>query len=75
MRHFVRMLLDAGAKDDSALARSLIAAVSAKNMDDVKWLLDAGANKDAKSEVRSCGAPSRESMVSSSPIYKRDINR
>ena len=58
-RQLVRMLLDAGAEDESALARSLIAAVSAKNVDDVKWLLDAGASKDAKSEVRSYGSPIR----------------
>jgi hypothetical protein len=29
----------------------LIAAVRAKNVDDVKWFLDASANKDAKDEV------------------------
>ena len=53
----VRMLLDAGA-EDSALDRSLIAAARAKNVDDVKELLAAGANKDAKAEVRSCGVES-----------------
>ena len=51
------MLLDAGA-EDSALDRSLIAAARAKNVDDVKELLAAGANKDAKAEVRSCGVES-----------------
>ena len=55
--HIVRMLLDAGA-EDSALDRSLIAAARAKNADDVKWLLAAGANKDAKAEVRSCSVES-----------------
>ena len=53
----VRMLLDAGAVD-SALDRSLIAAARAKNADDVKELLVAGANKDTKSEVRCCGIES-----------------
>ena len=57
-RQIVRILLDAGAVDNSALGGSLIAAVRAKNADDMKWLLAAGANKDAKAEVRSCGTES-----------------
>ena len=57
-RQIVRMLVDAGAVDNSALGGSLIAAVRAKNADDMKWLLAAGANKDAKAEVRSCSTES-----------------
>ena len=57
-RQIVRMLVDAGAVDNSALGSSLIAAVRAKNVDDMKWLLDAGVNKNAKAEVRSCSAES-----------------
>ena len=57
-RQIVRILLDAGAVDNSALGGSLIAAVRAKNADDMKWLLAVGANKDAKAEVRSRGVES-----------------
>ena len=57
-RQIVRMLVDAGAVGNSALGDSLIAAVRAKNVDDMKWLLAAGANKDAKAEVRSRGVDS-----------------
>ena len=43
-------LLKMGAKT-SAMDPLLIAAVRAKNVDDVKWFLDLSANKDAKDEV------------------------
>ena len=51
----VTELLNMGARS-SAMDALMIAAVRAEKVDEVKWLLGAHANKDAKAEVRSYGA-------------------
>ena len=51
----VTELLNMGARS-SAMDALMIAAVRAEKVDEVKWLLGAHANKDAKAEVRSSGA-------------------